>query len=80
MPELDLCQREEHHMHEEEEALPRALEGVGQNQQTAKHPIELELYRHATLATCMPHKHWGLTWEASGRSPPHRGDLGHTLN
>ena len=40
MLEPDQRQREEHHMQEEEGALPRTLQGAGQHQQTAEHLAE----------------------------------------
>ena len=58
---------------EEEEAQPKTLEGVGQKQQTVEHPGELELYTDGTHAPCTLREHWGLTWAASERSPPHGG-------
>ena len=71
-PELDQRQREERHMQEEEEALPRTLERVGQSQQTGEPELDHEPYRPATPATSRLHEHWSQTWEASGGGPPHR--------
>ena len=60
-PELDQRQREGHHMQEEEGALPRTLEGVGQNQQTAEHLAEPKLHRLGTLVHSTLNEQQGLT-------------------
>ena len=77
-PEPDHCQGEERHTQEEEAELPRILEAAGQ--QVAEHPAELERLRHETLAACTPRGQQDLTWEASGRGPPHGGNPGHALS
>jgi hypothetical protein len=56
-PELDQRQREERHMQEEEEALPRTLERVGQSQQAGEPELDHEPYRPATPATSRLHEH-----------------------
>ena len=59
--EPDQRQEEGRHTQEEEGALPRTPQGVGQHQQTAEHLAEPELHRLGTPTHSMLNEQQGLT-------------------